>query len=65
MKDAKVRKQEQINNQKRQIERLTDDMNGLVSESNREEIAREIEEKQDFIAQLEAEIKDIDEKLAE
>lgn len=58
-------KQDQINNQKRQIQRLNDDMNGLVSESDLAGIEDEIKEKEDFISQLQSEIEDIESKLNE
>ncbi len=58
-------KQDQINNQKRQIERLNGDMNGLVSESDLAGIEEEIKEKESYIAQLQSEIEDIESKLNE
>ena len=63
MSDSRVRKQEIIANQKRQISRLQDDMFGLVSEAEMVDIQQQIEDKEDFIAQLEAEIADIDNRL--
>ena len=60
---AKSRKQDQIQNQKRQISRLEDDMNGLISETQRKEIEEEIKDKEDFIVQLENEIVDIEKRL--
>ncbi len=58
-------KQDQINNQKRQIERLNSDMNGLVSESDLAGIEEEIKDKESYIAQLQSEIEDIESKLNE
>lgn len=58
-------KKDQINNQKRQIERLNNDMNGLVSESDLAGIEEEIKDKESYIAQLEGEIEDIESKLNE
>ena len=63
MSDSRSRKQEIIANQKRQIERLQDDMFGLVSEAEMADIQTQIEDKEDFIAQLEQEIADIDSRL--
>jgi vacuolar-type H+-ATPase subunit I/STV1 len=65
MEDAKERKQDMIANQKRQIERLEEESNGLISQGRAEEIRDQIEDKEDFIAQLESEIEDIDKKIAE
>ena len=59
------RKEEQIANQKRQIKRLQDDMTGLVSEATVADLQDQVEDKEDFIKQLEQEIEDIEKKLAE
>ena len=63
MMDARARKQELINKQRRQIERLEEDMNGLVSQAEMENIQYTIEDKARFVAELEEEIADIDEKI--
>ncbi len=65
MLDAKDRKVDMIANQKRQIERLEDDLNGLVSQATMENIRQTIADKENFIAQLEDEIADIEEKVNE
>ncbi|MBP3853501.1 MAG: DUF349 domain-containing protein [Erysipelotrichaceae bacterium] len=54
MSEAKNNKLDQIQNQKRQIARLEEDMNGLVSESQRVEMEEEVKEKEAFIEQLES-----------
>ncbi|MCF0105253.1 MAG: DUF349 domain-containing protein, partial [Holdemanella sp.] len=63
MQQAKQKKQELINRQKRMIERLEDDMTGLVSSNTIQDLNDQIADKQEFIAQLEEEIRDIDKKL--
>lgn len=63
MEEAKDRKRDMIANQKRQIERLEDDLNGLISQARAESINDQIADKEDFIARLESEIEDIDSKI--
>ncbi len=65
MLDARNKKVELINNQKRQIERLQNDMFGLVSEATMADIQNEIDDKEDFIDELEQQIADIDARLAD
>lgn len=65
MHDTIAHKQELIENQKRQIKKLNDDMNGLLSDSERDQIEEDIKDKEKFISELEDEIADIDEKLNE
>ena len=65
MEEIISRKEEQIENQKRQIKRLQDDMLGLVSEATVADMQEQIEDKEDFIKQLQEEIEDIQKKLAE
>ncbi|MFR2886203.1 MAG: DUF349 domain-containing protein, partial [Merdibacter sp.] len=65
MSDARGRKQELIANQKRQIRRMQDEMVGLLGQRAIDEMQEQIEEKEAFIAQLEAELEDIDKTLAE
>ncbi len=65
MNDSKANKQNQIDNQKRQIARLQDDLNGLISEEQATGIKYQIADKEEFIQQLEAEIADIDKKINE
>ena len=65
MSAARGRKQELIANQKRQIRRMQDEMVGLLGQRAIDEMQEQIEEKEAFIAQLEAELEDIDKTLAE
>lgn len=64
MQDVRARKQELLNNQKRQLKRLQDSMVGLISQREVDDAEDRIEDKKDFIADLEAEIADIDAKLS-
>lgn len=65
MEEAKQYKLEQIENQKRQIKRLEDNMNGLVSEGEVKDLQDQVADKEEFIKELEAQITDIESKLAE
>lgn len=65
MKEARARKVDLLNNQKRQIERLQDSMYGLVSEQEMKDIEAQIHRKEDFIKELETQIEDIDSKISE
>ena len=65
MEEAKAKKMNIIENQKRQIKRLNDDMLGLVSEGTMANIQDEIDEKEKFIEELEQQIADIDARLAD
>lgn len=65
MEENVRRKEEQINNQKRQISRLQEDMLGLVSEATIQDLQEQVEDREDFIKQLQEEIADIQSKLAE
>lgn len=63
MLDTKNRKLELIANQKRQINRLQQDMPFMYSERQLNEANEEIADKQEFIAELEKQVAEIDEKL--
>lgn len=63
MEDAKERKKDLINDQKRRIRRMEDELNGLISQGRAEEIEDMIADKESFIAQLESEIEEIDRKI--
>ena len=63
MKEARQRKLDLINNQKKQIGRLQESMYGLVSEQEMKEIEKQIVQKEEFIQELETQIEDIDEKI--
>ena len=64
MTDIRNRKQDLLNNQKRQLKRLQDGLAGLLSQREIDEMQERIEDKNDFIKQLEEEIADIERKLA-
>ncbi len=65
MQDARGRKQELIAKQKNQLKRMQEDMVGLISERAVEELKERMEDKKEFIAELEADVEDIDKKLSE
>lgn len=65
MIEIRNRKQDMIQNQKRQIKYLEQEIVGLIGERAILETEEEIEEKKEFIKQLEAELADIEKKLAE
>ena len=65
MKDARARKLELIQNQKRQIQRMKEEMVGLLGQRAIDDMQDRIDEKEDFIEQLEAEVADIDRSLNE
>ena len=63
--DARTRKQELIQNQKRQIKRMEEDIVGLLGQRAIDDMEDRIEEKKEFIEQLEAEVADLDKTLSE
>lgn len=65
MQDARARKLELIQNQKRQIQRMKDEMVGLLGQRAIDDMQDRIDEKEEFIAQLEEEVADIDKTLSE
>ena len=65
MIDARNRKQDMIQNQRRQIKRLQNDIVGLIGERAIKETEEEIAEKEEFIKELEADLEDIEKTLAE
>lgn len=64
MLDARKRKLELIDKQKRQLHYMKEDMIGLLSQRAIDDLQERMEDKEDFIAQLEEDLKEIDEKLA-
>ena len=64
MQEARARKQELLNNQKRQLKRMQDGLVGLISQREVDEQNERIEDKKDFIAQLEEDLAELDAKLA-
>ena len=65
MQDARARKLELIQNQKRQIQRMKEEMVGLLGQRAIDDMQDRIDEKEDFIEELEAEVADIDKSLNE
>lgn len=65
MMDARTRKQELIQEQKRQMKWMHNEIVGLIGQKAIDDMQDEIEEKEDFITELEEQISDIDRKLAE
>lgn len=65
MQDARTRKLELIQNQKRQIQRMKEEMVGLLGQRAIDDMQDRIEEKEEFITKLEAEVADIDQTLSE
>lgn len=65
MMDVKAKKLELIANQKRQIKYLENELVGLLGERAIEETKEEIEEKKDFIHQLENEVEEMNKTLQE
>ena len=65
MQDARARKLELIQNQKRQIQRMKEDIVGLLGQRAIDDMQDRIEEKEEFIEKLEAEVADIDQTLSQ
>ena len=65
MQEIRNRKAELIQNQKRQIEHMKQDMVGLLGQRAIDEMEEAIEDKKAFIEELEKEIADIDARLTE
>lgn len=65
MQEIRNRKAELIQNQKRQIEHMKQDMVGLLGQRAIDEMEEAIEDKKTFIEELEKEIADIDARLTE
>lgn len=63
MAEARNRKQELINNQKRQIKFMQNEIVGLIGERAILDMEEDIKEKEEFIKELEADIADIEAKL--
>ena len=64
LQQARARKQELLNNQKRRLKRMQDGLVGLISQREVDEQNERIEDTKEYIAELEEDIKDLDEKLA-
>lgn len=63
MMEARSRKLELIQNQKRQVKHMQDEIIGLLGQRAIDEMEEEIEDKEAFIQELEAELADIDKTL--
>lgn len=63
MLDARSRKMEMIQNQKRQVKYMQEEMVGLLGQRAIDEMEESIQEKQEFIKELEADLADIDKSL--
>lgn len=65
MMEVRTRKDELMQEQKRQIKRMQEDIGNVLGERAISELEQRIEDKKKFIEELEAQIKDIDSQLAE
>ncbi len=65
MSEIRNRKQELIQDQKRQIKRMEDEIIGLLGERAIADMEDRIEDKKDFIAELENEVAELDQRLDE
>lgn len=65
MQEVRRRKQDMIQQQKRQIKYMQDEIVGLLGQKAIDEMQDRIEDTKEFIQQLEEELKDIDAKLEE
>lgn len=65
MVDARARKLDLIQKQKRQIKYLEEEMVGLLGQRAIDEAQEQIKDKEEFIKELEEQLADIDQKLAE
>lgn len=65
MMEVRTRKDELMQEQKRQIKRMQEDIGNVLGERAISELEQRIEDKKKFIEELEAQIKDIDSQLSE
>ena len=63
--EVRTRKDELMQEQKRQIKRMQEDIGNVLGERAISELEQRIEDKKKFIEELEAQIKDIDSQLSE
>lgn len=63
MQDAKARKQDLLQNQKRHLERMKNELPTLLGQRAIDEMQERIEDKEDFISELEEQIADIEKRL--
>lgn len=62
---SSYKKDELMQEQKRQIKRMQEDIGNVLGERAISELEQRIEDKKKFIEELEAQIKDIDSQLSE
>ena len=65
MMENRKRKQDLIANQKRQVKRMQDELVGLLSQREYDDMVDRIEDKKDFIAELEEQLAEMDQALKE
>lgn len=65
MQDNRKRKQDLIQNQRRQLKRMQDDLSSILSEREVEEMKERIADKEEFIRELEEQLADIDKTIGE
>ena len=65
MMEVRTRKDELMQEQKRQIKRMQEDIGNVLGERAISELEQRIEDKKKFIEELEAQMKDIDSQLSE
>ena len=63
LSEIRNRKQDMIQDQKRQIKRMQDDIIGLLGERAIQDMEDRIEDKKEFIAELEAEVAELEQRL--
>ena len=63
LSEIRNRKQDMIQDQKRQIKRMQDDIIGLLGERAIQDMEDRIEDKKEFIAELEAEVAELEKRL--
>lgn len=63
LKESQARKQELIQDQKRQIQRMQNDIIGLLGERAIQDMEERIEDKKAFIAELEEEVAELEQRL--
>ena len=61
--EIRNRKQDMIQDQKRQIKRMQDDIIGLLGERAIQDMEDRIEDKKEFIAELEEEVAELEQRL--
>ena len=65
MQENRNRKLDLIQKKKNQLKRMEQELGYLLSQSAVDEMKEDIEDKKDFIAQLEEELAELDKRIAE